>query len=182
MRKNIAVIVSLFISLYVIWNTKLCYGFDGEEALISELRRGKIQSNSSGLGYTPNEFSILEKSYTKLFKNENVPVCEVMKLSVDIGYGPYDILTLIYSLGKEVLLDQLCMCATEEGINKAIIVKAALDAKNTIGEPIYQRDEVTQSQCLSGERGLGYTEQSNIPPPIIPPPPPIPFSVSSPSN
>lgn len=182
--KIIKFTITIIMILTSILTVKPCFGFEGEKEFIMELIKGKqvIVNPTNGLGYTPNEVITLESAYQKLFKNENIPVCEVMKLSIDLNYKPYDVIRLIYSNGKEVLLDQLCMCSTEAGINKSIIAKAAVDAVSSLNEPIYSRDEITQSQCLSGETVLAYTEMSNIPPPINPPPSPKPFSVSSPKE
>jgi len=177
-------IISLILILLSILTIKPCFGFDGEKELISELMKGKqaLENKTGGLGYTQNEVMTLDAAYKKLFKKENVPVCEVMKISIDLKYHPYDVLRLIYSNGKDVPLDQLCMCSTEAGINKSIIVRAAVDAKTSSNEPTYSRDEITQAQCLSGETGLSYVEQGDPPPPINPPSPPKPYSSSTPSK
>ena len=76
------------------------------------------------------------------------PACEVMKIAVDLKYNPYSTIKTIFAVGGEVKLDQLCMCATESGITKEIIAKAASDATSSLGKPIFSRDEIIQSQCL----------------------------------
>ena len=161
-------ILILFISFIVSFiNISNCYGFKGSDELINDLKKGKttIYNKSNGLGYTPEEFTVLETAYRKLFDtNENSPVCEVMKISVELNYNAYDVILLLYSMGKEVNIDQLCMCSVEQGINRAIIANASINAKNTIDEPIFSMDEISQSQCLRGEEGLGYSEFFEMPP------------------
>jgi predicted amidohydrolase len=93
-----------------------------------------------------------------------------------LGQGPYHEEALVQ---VEVDLNQLCMCATESGVNKQVIAKAATDAASPLGKPIFPRDEIAQAQCLR-EIGLGYTPVVQVPPPINPPAPPVPFSVASP--
>lgn len=176
-------LIMFLITIYMIgFGASDCYSFKGEDKLTASLQRGKAENKNTtgGLAYTAAEFSVLERAYIDLFKeNEDCPPCEVMKVSVDLEYNPYDVIKLIYSLGKDVRLDQLCMCAVEQGINKAIIANAAVDAQ-TLDKPKFQRDEITQSQCLRGEEGLAYTEAEGPIPKIDPPPTPNPISASQP--
>ncbi len=150
-----------FIVLFIILFSINVFAFDGEKQLISNLTK------YSG-GNIEDEVLILEKEYKLLFDNKECPICEVMKISIDLKYNPYIVLKLLYSMGQNVELDELCSCATEAGINKSIIARSAVDSVNTFDNPIFDRDEIIQSQCLSGEKGLGYTpEQNNVPPPSI---------------
>ena len=154
MKYFIIILITLFMNLYS--NT---FAFNGEKVLIDTLIKGKtINEQSSELVHTKEELSILKNAYKELFHtNKDFPACEVMKLSIDLKYNPYNVLKTIYSIGKEIELDQLCMCATETGINKAIIARAVIDATDIDGNSIYERDEVNQSQCL--RLGLGYTSE-----------------------
>ena len=152
-----------------------------EKEFVQALQKGKIvpSGQAQGLGYTPAEETVLEGAIKKAMESK-APPCEAMKIAVDLKYNPFSTLKNIFGYGGEVDLDQLCMCATESGINKQIIAKAATDAVTPLGTPVFPRDEITQAQCLR-EIGLGYTA-AETPPPYNPPPlPPKPFSVSSPS-
>lgn len=152
-----------------------------EKEFVQALQKGKavMAEPTKGLGYTPAEETVLEGAIKKAM-DLKAPPCEAMKIAVDLKYNPFSVLKNIFGYGGEVNLDQLCMCATESGVNKQIIAKAATDAMTPLGTPVFPRDEITQAQCLR-EIGLGYTAAETIPPPIPPPPPPKPFSVSSPS-
>ena len=80
-----------------------------------------------------------------------------MKIAIDFEYNAYSVLKYLYAAGGQLGVDQLCMCATEAGVMKAIIAKAAMDAVTPLNEPVFDRDEITQSQCLGGEEILAYT-------------------------
>jgi len=151
-----------------------------EKELIQALQKARTVSSSEGggLGYTPTEGSLLEKAIKKAMEM-NAPPCEAMKIAVDLKYSSYSVIKNVFGHGGEVDLNQLCMCATESGINKQIVAKAATDAASPLGTPIYSRDEITQAQCLSG---LGYTPYANVPARIKPTPKPNPLSVTSPST
>jgi len=129
-------------------------------AFISALEGGKTaqlpNSKEEGLAYTPSEEIVLKDAISKAMA-QKAPACECMKIAVDLEYNPYSVLKNIYASGGDLKLDQLCMCATEAGIMKAIIAKAAVDALSPTGDPLFNRDEITQSQCLGGEEGLAYT-------------------------
>lgn len=127
-----------------------------------------------------SETIVLKRAIKKAL-DLNAPPCIVMKIAIDFQYNPYYVIKDIYSYGGLLSIDQLCMCATESGINKQIIAKAATDAVSSIGTPIYRRDEIAQSQCLK-DIGLGYHTVTNIPPPIKSPVSPNPISISSPDQ
>jgi len=135
---------------------------------------------SLGLGYTQTELGILEGAIS-FGVEKNCAPCTMMKGAIDLQYKPYDTIKLIYSKGKDVKLDQLCMCAIEQGINKTLIVKSMVDAVDEYGKPKFHRDEIIQSQCMESE-GLGYTAQMTQIPRIIPPPKPKPISPATPSG
>lgn len=158
--------------------TSTALAADWEQNFISVLTKAKQQSNSAGLGYHLSEEIVLEKAIKEAIDKKGPP-CEIMKIAVDLNYSAYGTIKNIYSYGEEILLDQLCMCATEAGITKQLITKAAVDAVSTTGKPIYSRDEIAQAQCFNS-RGLGYTESLPAPPRIEPPEKPNPFSVSTP--
>lgn len=152
-----------------------------EKEFVQALQKGKIipAGQAQGLGYTPAEETVLEGAIKKAM-DLKAPPCEAMKIAVDLKYNSFSVLKNIFGYAGEVNLDQLCMCATESGVNKQIVAEAATKAVTPLGAPVFPRDEITQAQCLR-EIGLGYTALEIPPPPIPPPPPPKPFSVSSPS-
>jgi len=152
MKKLIILLIVLLIGTY---STALA--FDGEDALIKALIKGKqINSKSDGLGYTQDDSDILKTAYKALLAtNKDYPTCEVMKTSVDLKYNPYEVLVNLYAADRKIDIDQLCMCATEAGISKSLITQAAV---NGIKD---QRDEIPQSQCL--QEGLGYTPSTTLP-------------------
>ncbi len=123
------------------------------------------QAQEEGLAYTPPEETVLKEAISAAMEQE-ASACECMKIAVDLEYNPYAVLKAIYSSEGNVKLDQLCNCATEAGIMKAITAKAAGDALSSSGTPKFPQDEITQSQCLGGEEastdtppeeGLAYT-------------------------
>ncbi len=147
-----------------------------EKDFVQALQKGKAKNlnKSGGLGYQAAENSVLEKAIKKAL-DQKAPPCETMKIAVDLQYQAYDVISNIFSQGAEVNLNQLCMCATESGINKQIVAKAANETVTPLGKPVYPRDEIVQAQCLN-DVGLGYTQQNQPPPPIDPPVPPVPVS------
>lgn len=177
--KNIIVTSLLIMGLMIYSYTCTAADNAWEKEFVQVLQKGKAIPTGQGLGYTPAEETVLESAIKKAM-DLKAPPCEAMKIAVDLKYNPFSVLTNIFGYAGEVNLDQLCMCATESGVNKQIIAKAATDAITPLGAPVFSRDEITQAQCLR-EIGLGYTTTENPPPPIPPPSPPKPFSVSSPS-
>ena len=125
-----------------------------QEGKAGELPQG--QSPAEGLAYTPPEELVLQEAVSEAMK-QDAPACECMKIAIDLEYNPYAVLKSIYTAGGNIKLDQLCMCATEAGIMKAITAKAATDARWPSGLPVFHQDEIAQSQCLGGEEGLAYT-------------------------
>ncbi len=179
--KNIIVTSMMIMGLII--SSYPCTAADNtwEKEFVQTLQKGKAipTGQGQGLAYTPAEETVLEGAIKKAM-DLKAPPCEAMKIAVDLKYNPFSVLTNIFGYGGEVNLDQLCMCATESGVNKQIVAEAATKAITPLGTPVFPRDEITQAQCLK-EIGLGYTAAETIPPPIPPPPPPKPFSVSSPS-
>lgn len=131
---------------------------DWRTPFITALQDGKTatMATGEGLAYTAPEELVLKEAVSKAME-QDAPACECMKMAIDLEYNPYAVLKSIYSVGSNVTLDQLCMCATEAGIMKAIIAKAAVDALSPTGEALFNRDEIAQCQCLRGEDGLAYT-------------------------
>jgi len=135
---------------------------DWRDNFVDALEKGKqplpsaAEAGEEGLAYTPPEEIVLEEAISKAM-DEKAPACECMKIAIDYEYNPYLVLKNIYGAGGDVKLNQLCMCATEAGIMKAIIANAAADAVTPLDEPVFDRDEIAQSQCLGGEEGLAYT-------------------------
>lgn len=119
------------------------------------LAEGQASDQASGLGFTPHETTVLEAA-VKTAMELKAPACEAVKIAVDLKYNPYLVIKNVFGYGGEPDLNQLCMCATENGINKKIVAKAAADATSSVGTPVFPRDEIAQTQCLR-EVGLGYT-------------------------
>lgn len=148
-----------------------------QEALVEIKQAGEAGEAGDGLGYTPSREDMLDEAIGNAMA-QGGGGCQVMKMAVDMDFNPYPVLSSIYSRGS-VSLDEVCMCATEQGISKAVIAQAATSAAGPGGEPAYTRDEVTQAQCL--QEGLPYTPVQAQPPPQPNPPDPIPpDSVSTP--
>ncbi len=143
-----------------------------EKAYVNALQKGQkavltnIDNNKGGgLGYTPSQETILEGAIKNAIEMK-APSCQMMKIAINMDYNPYSVIKNIFSFGGAVDLNQLCMCATESGINKQIIAKAATEATSPLGTPVYSRDEIAQAQCLRNI-GLGYTPAAVTSPPAI---------------
>ncbi|MCD4720947.1 MAG: hypothetical protein K8S13_13980 [Desulfobacula sp.] len=177
--KNIFLII-LSLSLVALSSISFAEDNSWEKQFIQTLQAGRaINTNTGGgLAYTPTDDTVLERAIQKAMEMD-APPCEAVKIAVDLKYNPYSVIKNVFGYGGEVDLNQLCMCATESGINKQIIAKAAADAASPLGTPIYSRDEIAQAQCLTG---LGYTPFANAPSRIKPLPKPKPLSATSPST
>ena len=130
-----------------------------EKEYIEKLQSGKetsAQLKSEGLAYTPAEETVLEEAIIVAMEQKASP-CEALKIAVDMEYNAYLTIKHIYGYGGEVGLNQVCMCATEAGIQKQIVARAAAEAITPLGEPVYERDEIAQSQCIN-QTGLAYTD------------------------
>ncbi len=180
--KNITTIISIISTVLMFAVSAIAEENLWEKEFVQALQKGKAQSaqESGGLGYTPAEKSVLETAIKKAL-DLKAPPCEAMKIAVDLEYKAFDVISNIFGHGGEVNLNQLCMCATESGINKQIVAKAATEAITPLGEPIYPRDEIAQAQCLN-DVGLAYTPLAVPPQPIKPPKPPKPFSEAAPNS
>lgn len=151
-----------------------------EREFIIALQKGKSQiiQTSGGLGYTRPENDILDDAIKRAMEQQ-APPCDAMKIAVNLKYNPFNVIKSIFGYGGEIDLDQVCMCATESGVKKQIIARAASNATSPLGDSVFQRDEIAQSQCLN-EMVLAYTSPF-IPIPDIPPlEKPDPISVSAP--
>ena len=124
---------------------------------------GPVEGKGEGLAYTPTEESVLAGAIFDAVADE-APTCEVMRLAIEKEYNPYLVIKNIFGVGGNLELDQVCGCATDQGVMKAVIAKAALDAVGPGNKPVYQMDEVAQSQCLGDEVGLAFTEAATVPP------------------
>lgn len=131
-----------------------------EKDFVMALQKGKMEpkDNKGGLAYTPAQGVVLEKAIKKAMEMK-APACEAMKIAVDLKYDPYSTLTHIFGYGSQVNLNQVCGCATESGISKQVIAKAASNATTPLGKPVFPRDEIAQAQCLTG---LGYTPYASV--------------------
>jgi len=74
-----------------------------------------------------NEFGF-EPAVANAIKND-VPSCEVLKASLELGHNPYNIIKTIIEIINESAEDvkALVACAADAGITTDIISKAALD-------------------------------------------------------
>ena len=130
-----------------------------------------------GLGYTPSQEEMLDEAIGNAM-DQGGPACQVMNMAVERDFNAYPVLLSIYSRGG-VDLDEVCMCATEQGISKAAIAQAALNGAGPEGSGEYTRDEIAQVQCL--QEGLPFTPAEASPPPQPVSPDPVPpVSASAP--
>ncbi len=97
---------------------------------------------------------------------EEAPPCEVMRIAIGKEYKPYFVIKYIYESSKDAKIDELCWCATNDGIEDMIIMKAVMDSE------VFRQNEIAKSDCL--REALPYTVQSQSADPILPPPPPPP--------
>jgi hypothetical protein len=144
-------------------------GDDWRNDYLATLKKGKAvtlpsgQPQATGLAYTPSEAVALQEAITKALETEKADrVCECLKIAVDLDYNAYLVIKTIYEAGGDLKIDQLCMCATEAGVMKAIIAKAAKEAVSPLGDPVYAPDEIAQTSCFRGEEGLAYTEGGEV--------------------
>jgi hypothetical protein len=171
--KKFTLLLSL-IALVVMCSVSASSAEDWQDVFQSMLEKGKTgsaPSDSGGLAYTAPESVALEDAIAYALSGEQGDrACECMTMAVKYDYNPYTVLKTIYSLGGDLEIDTLCSCATASGITKAVIAKAATDAVTPLNEPVYDTDEIAQSQCLSG---LAYTPPVTEPndPPREPPGP-----------
>lgn len=180
--RNLLIASILIIGLTVFSNAGFAEENDWEQEFVQALQKGKTQTTGqdAGLGYTPAGSTVLENAIKKAM-GSNAPPCAVIKIAVDLEYNPYSVIKKIFSHGSDIDLNQLCMCANENDINKQIVAKAAADARisSALCTPIFSSNEIAQVQCLK-EIGLGYTPIARTPGRIKPIPKRRPFSVSSP--
>ncbi len=179
MRKYIRRILVLAVVFCFAFTASAFAAEDWEDEFVDALIKGKevTQTETEGLAYTPAEETVLQDAIKKAM-DEEAPPCQCLKIAVNFDYNPYLVIKNIYGYGGEVDLDELCMCATEEGIMKEVIAKAAADAVTPLGDKVFDRDEITRSVCL--EMGLPYTAAAaDLPDPPEPPDPP-PTSASAP--
>ncbi len=121
--------------------------------------------------------AILKKAITKALDGD-APPCECMRIAIGLDYKPYFVMRYIYEHSKEIKLDELCWCATSDGIEQQIISKAAADARTADNNPVFRQNEIASAKCLR-DKGLAYTTNPDTPDPIDPPEP-IPPTPTSP--
>ncbi len=124
------------------------------------------QSNSA------DEKKAVLKDAITMALDGDAPACEVMRIAIGLQYKPYFVMRYIYEHSKEVKLDDLCWCATSDGIENPIISKAVADAKTSNNDPVFRQNEIAKADCL--KEALAYTVEPNSPDPITPPGPPPP--------
>lgn len=133
-----------------------------------------------GLGYTPSQEDMLDEAIGNAMA-QGGGGCQILKMALDTDFNAYPVLLSIYSRGG-VDLNEMCMCATDQGVSKAAIAQAALNGAGPEGSGEYTRDEIAQAQCL--QEGLPFTPAEGSPPPLPVPPdtvPPDPVPPVSPS-
>lgn len=142
-----------------------------ESEFVQALLKGKemIETGGNELADVPYQETILAEAVKRAIVIKDTQACQALKIAVDLEYNPYFVIKNIFSHGDEIDLDQLCMCAIEDGINKQIFAKASKDAVSPLGEPVFSSNELAQCQCLK-EVGLGYHEPVAERPKIVKPP------------
>ncbi|MCP3875019.1 MAG: hypothetical protein GY699_17940 [Desulfobacteraceae bacterium] len=132
------------------------------------------QSNSSD-----EKKTLLKQAVTKALDGD-APACEVMRIAIGLNYKPYFVMRYIYEHSSQVKLDELCWCATSDGVEKPIISKAVADARASNNDPVFRQNEIAKADCL--KEALAYTAEPNAADPITPPgpPPPKPRSPTTP--
>ena len=127
-------------------------------------------SKSLSVSYEPLEKNDILKDAIDQAMNEDAPPCEVMRIAIGMDFKPYFVILFIYENNKDNNLDEICWCATSDGIEDFIVAKAAIDSK------VFRNNEIAKSECL--KKGLAYTSLPNSPDSITPPqhPPPNPRS------
>jgi hypothetical protein len=177
--KKIALMMVLFATVFVFVSATVAQeqnddaGFGWQNVYKDMLEKGKesIETNTdnTGLAYTPAEATVLEEAVAfALSEEKGDRACECMKIAVELEYNPYLVLKTIYGLGGDLEIDTICNCSTQAGVTKAIIAQAATDAVTPLNEPVYEIDEISRSQCLTG---LAYQTNSVDSPPDPPDPP-----------
>ncbi len=111
---------------------------------------------------------ILNDAITKALDGD-APPCEVMRIAIGMDYKPYFVIRYIYEYSQGVKLDELCWCATSDGVENHIVYKAAVDAETPNNDPVFRQNEIAKTDCL--KEGLAYTAALNSPDPITPPGP-----------
>ncbi len=183
--KKTTLMISLFAAVLMCVSTTWAQedernaGYGWQPTFRDILEKGKVdmheaeqRAQAGGYAYTPTEEVILEEAISyALSDEEGDRACECMKIAMELEYNPYSVLKMIYGVGGDLEIDQLCTCATDAGVTKAIIAEAATNAVTLLNEPVYDINEISRSQCLTG---LAYQEDSGDPPPPPPPPPATP--------
>ena len=125
--------------------------------------------------------ALLKEAITEAL-DVDAPPCECMRIAIGLEYKSYFVIKYIYEHSKEVKLDDLCWCATSDGIEKHIIARAAAEAKRLNNDPVFRQNEIAKSECIKSDEGLAYTAELDPPDPIDPPddPPDPPVSPITP--
>ncbi len=138
-----------------------------EKAYINALQKGMSATVNKGgeSGAASSQEAILKNAIKNALAMK-APVGQMIKIAVNMQYNPYSVIKNILSLGGKISLNQLFMYASQSGINKQIVAKAAEDAVTPTGAPVYSKGEITQAQALKNI-GLGYTPSAVTMPPAI---------------
>jgi hypothetical protein len=179
MHKDIKFKLALFIiiSAFIVGVVPNCLAVEKQKKEKWETEYNSILSQTAT---SPNEKrAFLKDAITKAL-DENAPACEVMRIAIGMEYKPYFVMRYIYEHSQGVKLDELCWCATSDGVEHPIISKAVADAKAPNNDPVFRQNEIAKADCL--KQGLAYTATLNTPDPITPPgpPPPNPRSPTTP--
>jgi hypothetical protein len=149
--------VLMCVSSVVAQEDEMNAGFGWQSNFRDMLEEGKAamyddeQAKIAGYAYTPTEEVILEDAIKYALSDEQGDrACECLKIAVELEYNAYSVLKMIYGIGGDLEIDSVCACATEAGVTKAIIADAATDAVTLLDEPVYDINEISRSQCLTG--------------------------------
>ncbi len=179
MYKKTTVRIALFIlvSIFLIGIVPNCFAVEKQKKEKWAIEY-ELMLNQTAISADEKKI-ILKDAVTKAL-DADAPPCEVMRIAIGKDYKPYFVIRYIYEYSNEVKLDDLCWCATSDGIETFIVSKAATDAKTSNNDPVFRQNEIAKSDCI--KKGLAYTAELNSPDPITPPgpPPPNPRSPTTP--
>ena len=132
-----------------------------EEEFTLSLQKAKVINNqiTGGLGYSVSQEEAEEEALKNAIQkamDAKADPCQAMTIAYDLKYKAHSIIKNIFGSGGKLLLDDLCMCATNTGVTKAVFTAAATEAMSG-GKAVFLPDEVTEATC-----GLGYTPEEGL--------------------
>ena len=171
MNKTILIRLAIFlqVSIFIIGIAPNCLAVEKQQ---KEKWATEYESMLTQTSANPDEKKILLQNAVNKALDGDAPACEVMRIAIGFNYKPYFVMKYIYEHSQGVKLDELCWCATSDGIEQSIISKAVADAKKPNNDPVFRQNEIAKADCL--KEFLAYTAAPNDPDPITPPGPPPP--------